>query len=171
MSFIAGFALVLLCLKTELIPASASKSTTVGAATSATLTQDKSKLFLGAAIQNGLISVPEVKMVLHHLGTYNGSINDDPSEIYFKAVGNFQLSQNIPADGLVGPVTYGKLREVAPQFRSFVGWVKRLVRRSSTSEGGSVPTIAEGLERWARRYAPLPTLRKRRALTACRCPS
>jgi len=118
MSFIVGFALVLLCLKTELISPSASKATAVTTATSVTrgLTDDKSKLFLGAAIQNGLISVPEVKMVLHHLGTYNGSINDDPSEIYFKAIGNFQLSQNIPADGLVGPVTYGKLREVAPQF-------------------------------------------------------
>src|ERR1700751_2988274 len=42
--------------------------------------EDKSKLFLGAAIQNHLVSVHEVKSVLHHLNKYNGAMNDDPSE-------------------------------------------------------------------------------------------
>src|SRR5262249_27368073 len=43
----------------------------------------------------------------------------------------------------------------------FVGWAKRLGRRSSESEGGSVPTVKsyDADAWWARRVAPLPTLR------------
>ena len=42
-----------------------------------------------------------------------------------------------------------------------VGWAKRPVRRSSKSADGSVPTITTAIaeRRWARRVAPLPTLR------------
>src|SRR5215468_11228579 len=47
---------------------------------------------------------------------------------------------------------------VMPRVR---GWAKRLVRRSSKSEGGSVPTIKRcARERWARRKSALahPTI-------------
>ena len=51
------------------------------------------------------------------------------------------------------------------RLRLGVGWAKRLVRRSSKSEGGSVPTIHDHIADrwWARRAksAPLPTLRHR----------
>ena len=41
---------------------------------------------------------------------------------------------------------------------AIVGWAKRLVRRSSKSEGGSVPTIHDENARWHGARAPLPTL-------------
>lgn len=69
---------------------------------------------LGAAIQNGLISVRDVKFVLQGLGRYPGPVNDEADDLYFQAVGDFQISQSIDADGLVGPVTYQKLREAWP---------------------------------------------------------
>jgi peptidoglycan hydrolase-like protein with peptidoglycan-binding domain len=70
---------------------------------------------LGAAVQNGLISVRDVKTVLHHQGQYVGPLNEEADDLYFQAVGEFQLSQKIDADGLVGPVTYQKLREAWPE--------------------------------------------------------
>jgi|SRR5437016_3243637 hypothetical protein len=73
---------------------------------------------LGAAIRNHLITVGDVKRVLKHLGKYNGPIDDEPNTSYFQAVGDFQLANNIAADGLVGPETLAKLREAWPEFFS-----------------------------------------------------
>lgn len=69
---------------------------------------------LGAAIKTHLITVIEVKMVLRSLGMYDGEIDNNPDNAYFKAVANFQRSRNIAQDGLVGGETYPKLREAAP---------------------------------------------------------
>jgi hypothetical protein len=56
---------------------------------------------------------------------------------------------------------YGGVSPRHCERRQCVGWAKRLVRRSSKSVGGSVPTIGTAIaeRRWARRVAPLPTLR------------
>jgi hypothetical protein len=70
----------------------------------------------GSAITNHLIEVVQVKTILDHLDFYNGPINNDVDEVYFKAVANYQRSKNITQDGLVGPETLGKLREAWPDF-------------------------------------------------------
>ncbi|QOZ66565.1 peptidoglycan-binding domain-containing protein [Bradyrhizobium arachidis] len=77
---------------------------------------DKPKVWLGAAIHNQIITVHEVKLVLRHVGKYSGPPNDEVNDAYFRAVVEFQLSQNVEADGYVGPITYGKLREAWPEF-------------------------------------------------------
>lgn len=76
--------------------------------------EEKSK-FLGAAIQNHLTTVHDVKRALRRLGKYSGPIDDETGDSYFQAVGEFQVSQNLEADGLVGPATYKKLRETWPE--------------------------------------------------------
>jgi hypothetical protein len=112
LSFLAGLVLVVLCVMfPQIFPNSAANP--VPLQNSA---EDKSKGFLGAAIQNHLMSVRDVKTVLRHLGKYTGPINDEANDAYFQAVGEFQVSQNVPADGLVGPVTYAKLREAWPEY-------------------------------------------------------
>ncbi len=117
MSFLAGSVLIVLCLffphffssLGPTVPDKSAASTTVA---------DKPKLqrFRGAAIENGLISVQQVKVILRRLKIFTGAIDDEANDGYFQAVGEFQVSQNIPADGLVGPVTYAKLREAWPEF-------------------------------------------------------
>lgn len=54
--------------------------------------------------------------VLRRLGKYSDPLNDDPTPEYFQAVIDFQISQNVEADGYVGPVTYRKLRDAWPDF-------------------------------------------------------
>jgi hypothetical protein len=78
--------------------------------------QPKDPQFLGAAIQNHLMSVQDAKYILHHLGVYSGPIDNQPNEAYFQAVGEFQHSRNLEVDGLIGPATYAKLREAMPEF-------------------------------------------------------
>lgn len=72
--------------------------------------------WLGAAIQNKVITVTEVKRILRHLGNYSGPLNEDATPEYFQAVTDFQISQNVEADGYVGPITYRKLREAWPDY-------------------------------------------------------
>src|SRR5215475_12972007 len=63
-----------------------------------------------------------------------------------------------------------KSAEAVTRDRS-VGWAKRLVRRSSTSEGGSVPTITSRmLDGGHGASAPLPTLRSSHARHGRACP-
>jgi hypothetical protein len=72
--------------------------------------------FLGAAIENHIVTVRDVKKVLAHIGKYSGPMNDEVTDAYFQAVAEFQTSQKIQIDGLVGPETYGKLRESWPDY-------------------------------------------------------
>jgi hypothetical protein len=71
---------------------------------------------LGAAFTHHLIEVYDVKRVLQHIGMYTGPINNEPDDVYFLAVANFQRSRNIVQDGLVGGETFGKLREAWPEY-------------------------------------------------------
>lgn len=77
---------------------------------------DKPKGWLGAAIENHVIAVSDVKRILRHLGKYSGPINDDVDDAYKQAVAEFQISQNLDVDTYVGPNTYRKLREAWPDF-------------------------------------------------------
>jgi hypothetical protein len=111
LSFIVGCCLIALCFFTsqklqELDSKGSNISTT------------KSEIALGASIRNHLITVADVKKTLRHLGQYSGPIDDDPTTYYFQAVGDFQRSHNIAADGLVGPETYAKLTEAWPEYFS-----------------------------------------------------
>lgn len=72
--------------------------------------------FLGAAIENHIVTVRDVKKVLARVGKYSGPMNDEVTDAYFQAVAEFQTSQKIQIDGLVGPETYGKLREAWPDY-------------------------------------------------------
>ena len=77
---------------------------------------EKPKVWLGAAIENHVITIGDVKRILRHLGKYAGPINDDVDDAYKQAVAEFQISQNLEADTYVGPNTYRKLREAWPDF-------------------------------------------------------
>jgi hypothetical protein len=80
------------------------------------LAKAEPKKDLGTAITNGLIQVSDVKRVLQHLGMYQGPITNEATPGYFQAVGEFQRSQNIVQDGLVGGETLGKLQQAWPEF-------------------------------------------------------
>jgi hypothetical protein len=126
LSFLVGAALVGICeISPQVLPGA---SANLGPAQTQTVPpasqvptvphgigDDRSKIFLGAAIQNHLTTVHEVKAVLRHLNKYSGSMDEYPSDEYFQAVGDFQVSQSVDADGLVGPTTYAKLREAWPE--------------------------------------------------------
>jgi hypothetical protein len=123
-----GFALIILCLWfPELFtqnqgvvakPADNTPATTATVRSSPVGPAEVAKPSLGSAIRNGLTTVREVKLALRNLGKYAGPIDDEPTTAYFQAVADFQVSQNIEIDGLVGAATYGKLREAVPQFFS-----------------------------------------------------
>jgi hypothetical protein len=88
--------------------------TTTSDKTPQTTQSDKKEL--GAAIPR-LLEVKDVKKILSQLGYYNGALNsNEPDDLYFQAVANFQHSKAIKQDGLVGGETYGKLREAAPWY-------------------------------------------------------
>lgn len=112
MSSVAGCALLIMCdFFPQVFPNPEPKPSAVP-----THVEDKDKFRpLGASIQNGLITVRDVKTVLRRQGQYVGPLNDEVDDLYFQAVGDFQLSQKIDADGLVGPITYQKLREAWPE--------------------------------------------------------
>jgi hypothetical protein len=117
LSSAVGLVLVILCLAfPQIFPSAPTATTLASTEDKAKVSDDRSKVFLGAAIQNHLITVQDVKRILRHLGKYSGPITDEVNDAYFQAVAEFQISQNIDADGLVGPVTYGKLREAWPDF-------------------------------------------------------
>jgi hypothetical protein len=126
MSFIVGCVLIILCVAfPQMFPSLAASNgmentleTTGSIRTASFPGTDVSKEppFLGAAIKNHLISVREVKVILRHLGKYAGPIDDEPSDSYFQAVAEFQVSQRIDADGYIGPITYAKLRELWPDY-------------------------------------------------------
>jgi hypothetical protein len=63
--------------------------------------------FLGG---RNLISVRAGKAVLSGLGIYKGPINDEDNGAYRNAIADFQKSQNLAADGMVGPVTFDRMR-------------------------------------------------------------
>jgi len=83
-----------------------------------------SEKHLGASIDSGLISVRQVKAILDHLGMKVGPIDNNWTREYARAVGDFQFSQHIEADGMVGPETYAKLRAAWPEY--FSGGAKKL---------------------------------------------
>ncbi len=127
MSFAAGAVLIGLCLAfPQIFPSSSPESPgntveTTGSVGNMDVRGDAGggdRRFLGTAIKNHLITVREVKVILRYLGNYNGAIDDETTEHYFQAVANFQIAQNIEADGYVGPVTYAKLREAWPDYFS-----------------------------------------------------
>ena len=71
-------------------------------------------LFLGAAVRDKLISIKDAKTVLAHAKQYDGPIDDNSDDAFKKAVANFQMANNLPPDGMIGPATYGKLVESWP---------------------------------------------------------
>jgi hypothetical protein len=73
-------------------------------------------IYSGAAVANRLISVLDAKKILRHLGFYAGPINEERDDAFFQAVVNFQSSQHMVPDGLVGSETLAKLREAWPEF-------------------------------------------------------
>lgn len=51
------------------------------------------------------------KIVLSRLGTYKGAIDDDNTGGgYRKAIVDFQVSQSLPGDGVIGPLTFDRMR-------------------------------------------------------------
>jgi peptidoglycan hydrolase-like protein with peptidoglycan-binding domain len=62
------------------------------------------------------LEVKDVKKILSQLGYYNGPFDNEPNDVYFQAVTNFQHAKAITQDELVGGETYGKLREAAPWY-------------------------------------------------------
>ena len=81
-----------------------------------TAADEKPKAWLGAVIENHVITISDVKRILRHLGKYSGPINDDVDDAYKQAIADFQVSQNLDADTYVGPNTYRKMREAWPDF-------------------------------------------------------
>jgi hypothetical protein len=63
--------------------------------------------FLGLS---GLIPVRQGKMILSRVGTYQGAIDDELNDAYRKAIIDFQTSQNMAADGLIGPQTFDRMK-------------------------------------------------------------
>ena len=63
--------------------------------------------FLGLS---GFIPVRQGKMILSRIGTYQGAIDDDANDAYRKAVIDFQASQNMAADGMIGPQTFDRMK-------------------------------------------------------------
>jgi len=63
--------------------------------------------FLGLS---GLIPVRQGKIVLLRIGTYQGAIDDELNIAYRKAIMDFQTSQNLPADGMIGPLTFERMK-------------------------------------------------------------
>jgi hypothetical protein len=76
---------------------------------------------LGAAITRHLLEVQDVKKILQQLGVYDGAINNDTDQDYFQAVANFQNTQHIDQDGLIGRQTYGKLRDACANKKGACG--------------------------------------------------
>ena len=72
--------------------------------------------FIGAAIRDHFITVRDAKNVLDHLGLHKGPINDEAGEAFRMEIVDFQMSQHIPPDGYIGPLTYAKLREAWPEY-------------------------------------------------------
>jgi peptidoglycan hydrolase-like protein with peptidoglycan-binding domain len=116
LSFVAGTVLIVLCLFFPHFFSSLGPAILDKPAPTTVTDKPKPQRFRGAAIENGLISVQQVKIILRRLKLFTGPIDDEATDGYFQAVGEFQISQNIPADGLVGPITYAKLREAWPEF-------------------------------------------------------
>ena len=133
MSIVVGLALIALViwfphsLPSSDVSPGAGKNIPAGSAESPKIPPEASKLlvnteptkcpsFRGRAIENGSITVRDVKRILGHVGNYKGGIDDDCGPSYSQAVMDFQFSQKIAPDGLVGPDTYAKLREAWPEF-------------------------------------------------------
>jgi len=113
LSSAVGLVLIVVCLAFPQLLASPQTSPPANPAVASI--DDKPK-FLGAAIQNHIVTVRDVKKVLARVGKYSGPMNDEVNDAYFQAVAEFQTSQKIQVDGLVGPETYGKLREAWPEY-------------------------------------------------------
>jgi hypothetical protein len=63
--------------------------------------------FFGLA---GPVPVRQGKMVLSRIGSYQGAIDDDMNDAYRKAITDFQTSQNMVPDGLIGPQTFDRMK-------------------------------------------------------------
>jgi peptidoglycan hydrolase-like protein with peptidoglycan-binding domain len=68
--------------------------------------------FLGAAIRDHIITVGDVKNVLHQIGLHAdpGPYDDVADEAFRKS-----SRSGLPPDGYIGPNTYAKLREAWPE--------------------------------------------------------
>jgi peptidoglycan hydrolase-like protein with peptidoglycan-binding domain len=100
MSFITGCSLIVLCLLFPNILQGIGPTQPLGSLQKTVPSDERKEPFLGAAIRDGYITVSQVKEILKDLKMA------------------FQRSQSIEADGYVGMVTYGKLREARPGFFS-----------------------------------------------------
>jgi len=51
------------------------------------------------------------KAVLSRLGTYKGTVDDDSAgSDYRKAIVDFQVGQSLPGDGIIGPLTFDRMK-------------------------------------------------------------
>ncbi|PIT03131.1 hypothetical protein TSA1_22005 [Bradyrhizobium nitroreducens] len=63
--------------------------------------------FLGVP---GFVPVRQGKTILSRIGTYQGAIDDEANEAYFKAIVDFQTAQNLTPDGMIGAQTYDRMK-------------------------------------------------------------
>jgi peptidoglycan hydrolase-like protein with peptidoglycan-binding domain len=69
-------------------------------------------------VRNGIITVQDVKKILTYKQFYRGEIDGKVDVAYHKAVAEFQKSESIAQDGLVGSDTYAKLQAAWPRLLS-----------------------------------------------------
>jgi hypothetical protein len=77
--------------------------------------QQQLPIFLGAAIRDHMITVPQAKGALKFLTYYDGPVNADPELAFRIAVMKFQRAKNLEIDGYLGPKTTLALWEACPE--------------------------------------------------------
>ncbi len=63
-------------------------------------------VFLGAALRDGLTTIPRVKKLLRHLEIYKGALDDRAEPEFRVAVMRFQTRNRLAVDGLIGSKTF-----------------------------------------------------------------
>lgn len=101
-------------------------------------------IFLGAAIRDQLITIPQAKEVLSHLNEertgksfYTGPIDNDASLPFRIAVMKFQRDKKLEIDGYIGPKTVLSMWEACPECPG-------LLRILDSGHPGSTPPGSSG---------------------------